>query len=51
MTRPLMEVSPILSPEWVLIAVVFAVGVSVLFGWYPARKAAKLDPVKALRYE
>jgi len=50
-THPLMEVSPILSLEWVLIAIVFAVGVSVLFGWYPARKAAKLDPVKALRYE
>jgi len=50
-THPLMEVSPILSLEWVIIAIVFAVGVSVLFGWYPARKAAKLDPVKALRYE
>ena len=50
-TRPLTEVSPILSPEWIIIAIVFAVGVSVIFGWYPARKAAKLDPVKALRYE
>jgi len=50
-THPLTEVSPILSPEWVVIAIAFAVGVSILFGWYPARKAAKLDPVKALRYE
>jgi ABC-type antimicrobial peptide transport system permease subunit len=50
-TRPLSEVSPILSPEWIVIAIIFAVGVSVIFGWYPARKAAKLDPVKALRYE
>jgi len=50
-THPLTEVSPILTPEWVIIAIAFAVGVSVIFGWYPARKAAKLDPVKALRYE
>jgi len=50
-THPLTEVSPILTPEWVIIAIVFAVGVSVIFGWYPARKAAKLDPVEALRYE
>jgi len=50
-TQPLTEVSPILSPEWIFIAMVFAVGVSVIFGWYPARKAAKLEPVQALRYE
>lgn len=50
-SRPLSEVSPILSPEWIIIAMVFAVGVSLVFGWYPARKAAKLDPVKALKYE
>lgn len=50
-TRPLTEVSPILTPEWVIIAIVFAIGVSIVFGLYPARKAAKLDPVKALRYE
>lgn len=50
-THPLTAVTPILSLQWAVGAIVFAIGVSVIFGWYPARKAAKLDPVKALQYE
>jgi putative ABC transport system permease protein len=44
-------ITPIFSPEWAIGALIFGVVICVLFGLYPARKAAKLDPVKALRYE
>jgi putative ABC transport system permease protein len=39
-------------PWWLVVsAVVFAVAVSLISGWYPAGRAAGLDPVQTLRYE
>lgn len=39
------------QPFWTFVSLFVAIAVGVLFGWYPARRASRLDPIEALRHE
>ncbi|HEX2769445.1 MAG TPA: ABC transporter permease [Geobacteraceae bacterium] len=47
----IMEWPTLISSQAIIIAFLFSAGVGVFFGFYPARKAAALNPIEALRYE
>ncbi|HAM73855.1 MAG TPA: multidrug ABC transporter substrate-binding protein [Verrucomicrobiales bacterium] len=41
----------LIPPEWIFIAFAVSAGVGVVFGFFPAWKAARLDPIESLRHE
>lgn len=45
------QITPSFSITTVLLAFAVSVGIGVIFGFYPARRAAKLNPVECLRYQ
>jgi putative ABC transport system permease protein len=50
--RTLLPAVPaVVSPLWVILGVAISVGVGLFFGYYPANRAANMDPIECLRYE
>ncbi len=47
----LMDIPPVIKVQTVVLAFTVCFVIGVFFGWYPARKAANLNPIDALRYE
>ena len=51
LVRTAAHIPAVVSPLWVVLGVAISVGVGLFFGYYPATRAANLDPIVCLRYE
>jgi putative ABC transport system permease protein len=51
LVRATISIPATISPFWVAMGVAISVGVGLFFGYYPANRAANLDPIVCLRYE
>jgi putative ABC transport system permease protein len=46
-----MGVPYVFGPAINVLSLVFAAGIGVVFGYFPAKRAARMDPIEALRHE
>jgi putative ABC transport system permease protein len=46
-----LQVTPVIPVDWVILGLLICSVVGIVFGTYPAYKAANLDPIESLRYE
>jgi putative ABC transport system permease protein len=46
-----MKLDPLIAPWSIFVSLAIAIGVGVVFGMYPAYRAAYMDPIEALRHE
>ena len=43
--------SDLVTASSIAVAMAFSAAVGIFFGWWPARRAAALDPIEALRFQ